>query len=345
MKKLFISVLCCLFTAATFAGCYTGGPVRSQNSEITAEGDLKTGLGIVSGISNSMDAQDGQDGKGNVVFTAAAVLVDEAGKILSCDLDALEASVDFSAQGKITSDLSAPFYTKDEMGLDYNMKEVSSIQKEWDEQAEAFCNFVVGKTVSQLSEISLDESGKPLDQDLSAGCTITVSDFIKAVSLAVENATPRGADSGDIISLGISATPSDSKDAEDGMDGAVDISTTFVAASHNGNGTFTSAYIDCVDAAIAFNNAGEITTDLSVPLVSKYDLKEQYNMKTSSPIEKEWYEQADGFANFMADRTIDELTAAITDGYATDADLASSCTINTYAFLDAAVKAAAKGSK
>ncbi len=344
MKKLFISIVCCLFAAFGFAGCYTGGPIQTTPN-ITAKGDLKTGLGIVSNISNSSSPEDGQDGKGTAVFTAAAVLVDETGKILSCDLDVLETSVNFSAQGKITSDLSVPFYTKDELGLEYNMKGQSAIQKEWNEQAAAFCRFAVGKTVSQLSDVSLNESGKPLDEDLSAGCTITVTDFIKAVALAVENASPRGADAGDVVSLGISATPSSSKDAMDGKDGSVDISTTFIATSINSEGAFTSAYIDSIDATIGFNDMGEITTDLSAPLVSKYDLKEQYNMKDASPIGKEWYEQADAFANFMADRTMDDLSSAVTDGYATDADLVSSCTINAYAFLDAAAKAAANVSK
>ena len=341
MKKALSIAVCTLLAAVTFSGCYTGGPVNTTTT-ISAKGDVKTGLGVVTSIAGSASAADGQDGKGEAVFTAAAVLVDENGTILSCDLDVLDATINFSAAGAITSDLTAALSTKNELGDNYGMKQYSPIQKEWDEQADAFCTFSTGKTLNDVAAIALDEGGKTTDADLAAGCTMGITDFIKAVSEAVDNATARGASAGDRIYLGISATPSSSKDSADGADGTVSVAATFMAVSANSEGVFTSAYADGVEALINFNATGAVTSDLSTQFVSKYDLKEDYGMKQYSPIQKEWYEQADGLCGFMVGRTMEQVSSAVSDGYASDADLAATCTINMFAFLDAAAKAASQ---
>lgn len=345
LKKHISLALCGIGAVAMLSGCYTGGPVPVKNSTPTAaEGDIKTGLAVVIDLSGSAAPSDGKDGAGKTVFTAAAVLVDSQGTILSCDLDTLEASVNFSAEGKITSDLTLPFQTKGEKGDNYNMKGASPIQKEWYEQAEAFCNYVVGKTAEEVSGIPLDEGGKTTDADLAAGCTISIPSFVQAVVEATENATARGAAEGDAISIGISASAADSKDAGD-EDGAVELAATFVAVSMEEGGIFTSGYADSVETTVNFTATGEITTDLTAPVVSKYDKKESYNMKSISPIQKEWYEQADGFCNFLRGRTMTQVSDAMYNGSATPADLAATCTINTNGLMDATSKAAARMSE
>lgn len=348
LRKKYAIALCGIISASLFAACSTGGPAPSSSSSkkpaVVADGEVKTGLAVVTNLSESSPVADGADGKGKAVFTAAAVLVDGNGTVVSCDLDTLEADVTFSAEGKITSDLTAGFKSKNEKGASYNMKQYSGIQKEWDEQAKAFSEYVVGKTADEISNIAMDNTGKATDADLLAGCTITIPDFVKAVAQAAENATARGASAEDSVSVAISVNPSSSKDASD-SDGAVDLAATIMAASFDANGNFTSAYTDGVEAVVNFTSTGEITSDLEKEVVSKYDLKDSYNMKAASPIQKEWYEQADGFSNFVVGRTLDDISAAITDGYATDADLAATCTINMYGFMDAASKVSARNSK
>jgi hypothetical protein len=66
--------------------------------------------------------------------------------ITSCIIDASQTNINFSKEGKITSDINAEFQTKNELGDAYGMKKASSIGKEWNEQANAFAQYVVGKT-------------------------------------------------------------------------------------------------------------------------------------------------------------------------------------------------------
>ncbi len=339
MKKITSIALAAVTACALFAGCTTGGASSSKPAEVDAEGTLKTGLGIVTTVESSAPA-DGEDGSANPTFTAAAVVVDENGTIVSCDLDVLQASVSFGADGQITSDTAAEQLTKEELKEDYNMKGASAIGKEWYEQAEAFCSYAVGKTVDQLAA-GADETGKPTDADLTAGCTINVSDFVKAVSAAVENATVRGAQEGDTLSVAIVPDANGSASATAEEEGSAAVDVTVVAATQNADGAFTSMFADAVQTAVAFDATGAITDDGTADVRSKYEKKEDYNMKGASGIGKEWYEQADAFCTYAVGKTVDELAAGADEtGKATDADLSAGCTINVSALMKAAAKAA-----
>ena len=79
--------------------------------------------------------------------------------ITSMVIDAVQANVNFNAAGTITTDLSAAQPSKNELGADYGMGKVSSIGKEWDEQAAAFASYVTGKTVAEATGIAVTEEG------------------------------------------------------------------------------------------------------------------------------------------------------------------------------------------
>ena len=59
------------------------------------------------------------------------------------------------------------------------------IGKEWDEQAKAYDEWLMGKTADDVAGIEL-EDGKATDEDLLAGATITISDFVAATTEAFE---------------------------------------------------------------------------------------------------------------------------------------------------------------
>ena len=90
------------------------------------------------------------------------------------------------------------YRTKQEMGSDYNMKDISGIGKEWNEQADFFAGYVKGMTGDEVSAIKTEtnDAGAQVaaDEDLYAGCTIGVTEMIQAVEKAckqvdgVENA-------------------------------------------------------------------------------------------------------------------------------------------------------------
>lgn len=57
------------------------------------------------------------------------------------------------------------------------MKQASSIGREWNEQAAAFCAYVTGKTVDEVKGLAVSEDGKAADADLAAGVTIGIGEF------------------------------------------------------------------------------------------------------------------------------------------------------------------------
>lgn len=67
------------------------------------------------------------------------------------------------------------------------MKKVSSIGKEWNEQAAAFAKYVTGKTLDEVKGIKV-EDGKAADADLKASVTVSIGDYIKVIEKAVNNA-------------------------------------------------------------------------------------------------------------------------------------------------------------
>lgn len=75
--------------------------------------------------------------------------------------------------------------TKRELGNDYNMKQASGIGKEWYEQVDFLENYIVKHGVDS---IELNDDGTADNDDVEAGCTITIDGFLKAVEDAKANA-------------------------------------------------------------------------------------------------------------------------------------------------------------
>ena len=75
-------------------------------------------------------------------------------------------------------------------------------------------------------------------------------------------------------------------------------------------------------------------------LRTKLEKKEDYGMKSSSPIGKEWYEQVEAFEAWAKGKTAEEVKAGIgEDGYASDADLKAGCTIYANGFATVTAQA------
>ena len=66
------------------------------------------------------------------------------------------------------------------------MTPASPIGKEWNEQADAFAAYVVGKTAAEVEAIGVvGEHSAPDVADLAASCTMNVVAFIDAVGRAM----------------------------------------------------------------------------------------------------------------------------------------------------------------
>ncbi len=160
---------------------------ENASAQGVQEGD-KLGLGIITNMDKSKDAQADADGQCQAYSTYVAVATDGDGKITACIIDSTQGTVKFDAEGKITSDLTGGVKTKRQLGDDYGMKAASGIGKEWFEQAAAMEDYLVGKTAEEVAGIAVDESQKPADADLAAGVTVSIGGYQTAAVKAIENA-------------------------------------------------------------------------------------------------------------------------------------------------------------
>ena len=339
-KKTSFVLALVLAMTGILAGCsgrvvYDGSAMKTvqeteETTEVvdTTEEGLKTGLAMMPSVSKSVDAGE-EDGLAQADVSIAAVTVDDEGKVVACVIDAAQVKINFDAEGKIVTALDTQFKTKQELGADYGMKAASSIEKEWNEQADAFATYCVGKTADEISAIGAGEDGKPADVDLAAGCTMHPGNFQWLVVKAMGNAAASGAQEGDAIGLGVSTKIDSSVDAGE-EDGLAQAYLTVTAVTTDAEGKVTSAAIDAVQANVNFDTTGKITTDLEAEIKTKNELGPDYGMKVASSIEKEWDEQAKAFAAYCVGKTSDEIVAieAGEDGKPADVDLAAGCTMH-----------------
>ena len=305
-------------------------PVIPEN-EATATGALKTGLAVSTNIADTVSASVDAEGEAKYDVTLAAVTVDDNGVIQSCVIDSIPASVKFDATGAITSDLTAPVSTKNELGENYGMVAWGGAVAEWDAQVKAVADYAVGKTVEELKNGDIDmTTGKAKDgTDLQSSATIYLAGYVYAIEAAVNNAQHLGAQSGDELVLATmpsvgSSTPAD---AENAGNAQLDAD---IAVLTRKDGVITSCYIDSLQAKIAFDATGAVTTDLTAPVKTKNELGADYGMVAWAGAIAEWNEQAASFAQYITGMTADEVSGiAITETTkpADGSDLASSVTI------------------
>lgn len=156
-----------------------------ENAEaVDASADDKITMGIVSKIDDSYSVSDDSDGLAVAYNTIAIATFDSSNKITATIFDAVQGKVEFAGNGTLITDLDATFATKQEMGDDYGMVGVSEIGKEWYEQADALAEYTVGKSIGEVTGISLSEDGTAADEDLNSSVTIGISDMISALERA-----------------------------------------------------------------------------------------------------------------------------------------------------------------
>lgn len=360
MKKL-LTILIAGVLLLSAAGCQNNIPAQPGESgtgaasseketseentteEAAPDTGMKAGLGVITKLESSADAGE-KDGLAQIDSTIAAVLLDGEGKIISCRIDEVQSKVNFDASGKITSDTSAPVQSKALLGEAYGMKKASGIGREWNEQASAFADYVTGKTAEEIQGIAVNEKGAPAGDDLSASVTISIGGFQRAIEKAAANAAPVAAKAGDTLGLGNKTALQSSADAGE-EDGFAQADTTISVVVTDENGVISGCLIDAAQTKINFDASGKITSDLSAPK-TKQELGDEYGMKKASSIGREWYEQANSFAEYAVGKTADALSGiAVNEKGAPDGDdLAASVTIGIGDFTEV-IRAAVENSR
>jgi len=305
MKRIFAVLLCAVMVLAAVACA-------------PAEKEYKLGMGVVVSMDSSAAAN------AQVDATIASVVTDADGKIVVCRIDAIQNKMNVT-DGAVEADKT--FKTKMELGDDYNMAKFGTsmdwngdgVVKEWYDQAKAFENYVVGKTVAEVEAIEtkvVEGAGYVIDSDealLSAGCTIQVTDFIAAVAKACKDDQGMSFKTGAEFTLGVAAkstVDSATKAATADADGTVamysDMACTVVA-----DGKVIATLNDAIQPKITIDAAGEIVEKSFKG--TKRELKEGYNMaaygapNVEGGTVKEWYVQSAAFSNHVLGMTATEI--------------------------------------
>ena len=325
-----VSCTCPTAAPTTVAPEATAAPI--------AEGAVKTGLYIGANAKDSKNAS--AEANGEAKYDVTVVAVDEAGVITSCIIDSLGTSVAFDANGAIVSDTAAEILTKNELGEAYGMKAYAGSKYEWNEQAAALAEYAVGKTVEEIKNGAVTESGMAKDADLASTATIYIGSYVAGIEAAAANAQNLGAQAGDELRMAVIPSAADSAAAAAESAGNAQLNVDVAAITMDGE-TITSCYIDSLQANVAFDAAGAVTSDTAA-FKTKNELGEAYGMKAYAGSAYEWNEQAAAFAQYVTGKTASEVAGIAVNEKAapTDADLASTVTISIGGFQSLIAKAA-----
>lgn len=337
MKKVIAIALISAMTLS-LASCSSGNETSSSGS---SSSETNSSSAAVSDETNT-DAASGEAKVGfylkptveasaeETAFSTvyAAVMVDGEGKIIDCKIDATEFEPAFE-DGTLSA--VTDLRSKYEKGDDYGMVAYGSAIAEWYEQADNFAAYCVGKTVEEVRAIELD-GGKATDADLSAGCTMAVTDFVEAVAGAADNAV---VSVGASDKMGIALTTADGSDEE-----SVELDTEYCVVTVDAAGKVTSCQVDVAQGKVDIENGAFVADGASYN--SKKQLGDDYGMVAAGASTMEWYQQAEAFENYVVGKTADEVAGiALENGKATDADLSAGCTISISSILENTEKAIA----
>lgn len=242
--------------------------------------------------------------------TAAAVGFDKDGKVVKVIIDTVQNKANFDEEMNFATELDTVFRTKKELKEEYDMKRASDIGKEWDEQMYAFEDWMVGKTVEEIVNMPYKQRDEnhvhvPDVEELTSTVTMTVEGYIAAVEDAWENREKAD----DIEEIGLGVLPSIAR--SNGLDGdkmpKLQADVTISATAFDKDGKVAGVQIDTVQTTVEFDKDGKVTTDLGEKVLTKKEIKDDYNMKKASDIGKEWYEQIEALEDWMVGKTVEEI--------------------------------------
>ena len=305
MKRLFSLILVIALFALLLTGCASF---------------YKSDYALMIGVTTSQAGAE-------VSNTVAAIVIDKDYKIVSCRIDSIAVKASLTDEGKI--DTSKTYASKVELGDAYGMLTNSpyygSSLAEWDDQVKAFEKYVVGMTKDEVNAIAVN-GGYPTDEALRAGCTIAVSDFIKAINKAFEGGYMVGLQTKGDITLGVSVLA----DVADKGTGVASYTADFSAVAIV-DGKILAAVIDSKEVTCKYSSASDFgkITDKG----TKLEQGDSYGMVAYGNAIGEWYEQAQAFADTAIGKSVSEAASLSTEGVA-------GCTMYVGGYKMALVKAA-----
>jgi len=346
MKKLLVLLVVGLLAVTSLTGCAAPKTYKFGTGSYTTV----SGRAAVAAVEATKDAAavEAADGRVQVTTVYAAVLLDDAGKVVYVDIDSAQNQGTFDATGAVVKAEAAP--TKTEKGADYGMTSASAIGKEWFEQMAALEAYFVGKTLEEIKAIPVNETFNPTGDDLKASVSIKIDPYLAAVEKAVANAVEvKG-----VAKVGVGSVASVSgraavaaveatKDAAavEAAPGRIQTNVTFTGVAFDKDGKVLVAFLDVAQNQGTFDAAGAIVK--AEPAPTKQEKGADYGMIKNSAIGKEWFEQANALTTYFVGKTADEVAAIAIDaeGVTTVEDLKTSVSVGIDEYLASFAKAVA----
>ena len=163
------------------------------NAKTKVTGVVGASVGIFAEVSGSESATAESDGAITVKATFAATAAMPGGVISGAVSDESEATFTFDKTGKSTIDLTKTLTTKRNLGDSYGMAKHGTDYDgdgrvlEWYAQANAFDEALVGRRPSGVSKM-VTSGGYGTETIIKSGCTIKITNMVKAVEKALKNA-------------------------------------------------------------------------------------------------------------------------------------------------------------
>ncbi|MBQ6789103.1 MAG: hypothetical protein IJO81_02815 [Clostridia bacterium] len=172
------------------AGCTVKVNDFIRAIEAAADGAVKTDasaedkleLAVVASPASSYDATEEENGVVSCEVTFAAGLTDN-GRVTAFRCDAAHAEVHFDENGEAETGGEEKLKTKRQLGDAYGMKN-GGAKLEWYEQADALEKVIAGKSAEEIPSLVMDD-GWGTEEVQSAGCTVKVTDLIRAAEKTV----------------------------------------------------------------------------------------------------------------------------------------------------------------
>ena len=348
MKKIVSLMLlaCMIFTLAA-CGAKTEAPAEAP-AETPAEAPVEEAPVAVEytlGMGVELSTDSSKENNAQVDATVAVVALDAEGKIVACRLDCAQSKMDITG-GAV--DAAKAFQTKMELGDAYGMVAYGAAIAEWDAQAKAFEEYVVGMTGTEVAALELQEHNGhqiSVDDALLAGCTMDITDFMAAIEKACNDAWAVKFSTADAFTLGVAAMTeaTDSVAATAEANGSVNMYSYFGAAAVGADGKVLAALNDASQPKIAIDVNGGIVE--AVFNGTKRELGENYNMVKFGAAIAEWDAQSAAFSAYVTGMTAAEITALETQEHnghqiTVDETLLASCTMDITSMRDVIAQAA-----
>lgn len=145
-----------IFAAVAAAGLLLAG----SSSSSTANDSAAAGSSAAGETTNTAHVETSDGGE-----VSATVTKDADGKVTAIEVD------------ETTSDGES----KKEAGADYGLKKASPIGKEWDEQVKFLEDYLIE---NGIDSVKLNSDGYAESEDVKSGCTINLSNIMKAIEEA-----------------------------------------------------------------------------------------------------------------------------------------------------------------